>query len=542
MRKVGRLPSGAVDPDCDVVQAIRAAVEEIEGCRSTAGQEQGVVELLPVIAQARWAELFVPLAWPQQQVPFEFELKPWAPYHVEAWAWWAGIEQLVTPPAGVFCWFRNAGKSSWLQLMFAVSALVRLRGYGWWVGAKEAAQVDKVATVGALLSTPRVVAAFPTETAAFVDPMSGVARDVRQGRVATATFALDAVGMDQALRGALRYSIRPGLIALDDIEEIDETSYMRGRKQTTVTKKIIPAGSKDVAMMWVQNRISDDTLMAKMLDGELDWFRDKTVSGPWPQIDGLEWELVDTGDGVPLYEIVGGVPTWPEGAGIEVSTREMNNEGIGAFLTEKQHEGDTQEGDRFPRDVWRRADSPPAPPLRCVRGWDVAGSSDKDADFTAGVLIGVDGKGRFWVLDVVRGRLEPDERDELMVLTAEGDQELGFGRVKQLVEKQPGAAGKEWNDRFSREVFVGLPHEMVAPLGSKTWRADTWSKQVRSGRAVLVGGEWVKGFVREHALFPDLGKNDDQVDAASYAVNELARGVRRAGRRGSAGTAAGRSI
>ena len=536
MRKVRRLPSGAVDPDCDVVQAIRVAVEEIEGCRSTAGQEQGVVELLPVIAQARWAELFVPLAWP------DIPLAGWAPFHVEAWAWWAAIEQGVKPPAAINCWFRGAGKSSLTSYMLALSALTGLRPFAWWVGAVEKAQVDKVASVGRLLTTERVRAAFPKETEPFVDPATGVKRDTRLGRFATATFALDAVGMDQALRGALRYDDRPGIIVFDDVETVNLTSYMRDRIEEQLTKSLIPAGSVDAAVMWVQNRISDDTLMAKMLDGEATWLRRRVVSGPWPQVRDMEWELVSVDGELPMFDITGGVFTWPEGAGYAESVAQLNDEGLPAFLTEKQHESDSREGARFPRGEWRRADTPPAPPLRCVRGWDVAGSSDKDADFTVGVLVGVDGKGRFWVLDVVRAQLEPGDVDELIRLTAEGDQERGFGRVKQLVEKQPGAAGKVWNERFTGEVLLGLPHELVPPLGAKEWRASEWSKQVTSGRAVLVEGEWVKGFVSEHALFPDWGRHDDQVDAASYAVNELARGVRRGGRRGSAGTAAGRSI
>lgn len=531
MATVARLADGRVDPDCPVVDVCLDAFHDVAS-RSGQALEDGIVELLPVLLEARWPELFVPLAW-GEDVP----LAPFAPFHVEAWAWWARIGD-VSPPALVACWPRGAGKSTTISYMLALTCLAGLRDYCLWVGAREKAITDKVAGVGALLAAPRVRRAFPEQTALYHDPMTGAKQDWRQGRVATGSgFAVDAVGMDQALRGALRLSSRPGFVILDDIETGQQTAYMRAKVGEQVTRAIIPTQSDDAALAWVQNRLHDDSLMAGMLEGRLDWFRRRTVSGPWPQIRDLEVELEDTPDG-PQYSIVGGEATWA-GADLEVSEKQINDEGLLAFLAEKQHQSGAVEGSLFPREFWGHADAAPPPGLRVCRAWDLAGTAGR-GDFTAGVLLGVDPQGAWWVLDVARGQWDTDRVEDMVLALADQDR-AEFGRCPVIIEDQPGAAGKAWGRRWVRHILVGHVVELVAPQGSKVWRADALSSSQRKGLVSLVGGAWVDAFVGECALFgTDFARHDDQVDAVALAFNHLAgRGRRVVGR---VASAAGRQI
>jgi predicted phage terminase large subunit-like protein len=533
--RVRRRPDGYPEPDCPVFAACEAVLEALVPLDART-QEALIPGILQDFAKARFWEGFIPLAWPH------LALAPFAPFHREAWRWWSAIEEGMAPPALVACWPRGGGKSSTAAMMLALTCLTGLRPYCLWIGAREKAITDKVSGVGALLAAPRVREAFPEQTSPYHDPMTGVKVDWRQGRVATASgFALDAVGMDQALRGALRLQTRPGLLLLDDIEQTTNTPYIRSRIADQVTRAIIPAQSDDAALAWVQNRLHDASLMAAMLDGKLDWFRRRIVSGPWPQIEGLEVELEETELG-PQYVIVAGTPTW-EGADLAVSEKQINDEGLLSFNAEKQHRAGAAEGDLFLRTMWRRADAYPAG-LKVCRAWDLAGSTAASADYTVGVLLGLAADGRVWVLDVARGQWATDEVEERVADLAESDR-TEFGRYTVVIEDQPGAAGKMWARRWVRHVLAGFSVELVPPQGSKVWRADALSSTQRKGLCTLVEGPWVQPWVSEFALFQykdgkAVHRHDDQVDAASLGFNYLT-GKGRKSRAGVA-QAAGRLI
>lgn len=159
----------------------------------------------------------------------------------------------------------------------------------------------------------------------------------------------------------------------------------------------------------------------------------------------------------------------------------------------------------------------PAAPagLRCVRAWDM-GATAGGGDCTAGVLMGTDGEGRFWVLDVVRGQWSTDERDAMIRLTAATD---GTG-VRIRGPQDPGAAGVDAAKAFTR-MLSGYSVATERVSGAKETRADPFSSQVNAGNVSLVAAPWNKPFIEELRGFP-MGTHDDQVDAGSDAFNDLA--------------------
>jgi predicted phage terminase large subunit-like protein len=56
--------------------------------------------------------------------------------------------------------------------------------------------------------------------------------------------------------------------------------------------------------------------------------------------------------------------------------------------------------------------------------------------------------------------------------------------------------------------------------GDKATRASGLAAQINAGNVRLVRGAWNSDFLEELRQFPQ-GKNDDQVDAAADAFNEL---------------------
>jgi predicted phage terminase large subunit-like protein len=155
------------------------------------------------------------------------------------------------------------------------------------------------------------------------------------------------------------------------------------------------------------------------------------------------------------------------------------------------------------------------PMVERVRRWDVASSNGK-GDYTVGALVGKDAGGRFYVLDVVRGQLGTDDRNNVMVQTAQQD---GTG-VRIVVPQDPGSAGKDQSLAFTR-LLSGYNVKAVRETGSKETRADGFASQVNAGNVAVVRANWNNAWAEEHRQFP-MGAHDDQVDATAGAFNELA--------------------
>ena len=155
---------------------------------------------------------------------------------------------------------------------------------------------------------------------------------------------------------------------------------------------------------------------------------------------------------------------------------------------------------------------------REVRSWDKAGTQDGGA-FTAGVKIGIDDQGRYWVLDVRRSQLGALRREQMIKQTAE----LDGPRVKIYIEQEPGSGGKESAEATVR-MLAGYRAYADRVTGDKVTRAEPFAAQVESGNIFLAKSEWNKDFIDECAMFP-VGKYKDQVDAAAGAFVKLT-GVR----------------
>lgn len=156
----------------------------------------------------------------------------------------------------------------------------------------------------------------------------------------------------------------------------------------------------------------------------------------------------------------------------------------------------------------------PARIEKAVRYWDKAGT-DGGGCYTAGVKVGKDADGKFWVLDVVRGQWGAAERERMIRQAAEVD---GVA-VKVWVEQEPGSGGKESAEATIRNL-AGFAAFADRVTGAKETRAEPFAAQVASGNVVLARGAWNRAFIDECAMFP-VGKFKDQVDAASGAFVKL---------------------
>lgn len=155
--------------------------------------------------------------------------------------------------------------------------------------------------------------------------------------------------------------------------------------------------------------------------------------------------------------------------------------------------------------------------IKRVRAWDFAATKD-GGDYTAGVLMGEGSDGRYYILDVVRGQYSSLEVESVLKATASRD---GYD-VNVHLPQDPGAAGKAQAQR-QVGLLAGFAAKSERMTGDKVTRAAAFAAQVEAGNIVLLRGSWNDDFISELGDFP-LGKNDDQVDAAADAFNDLARG------------------
>lgn len=157
-----------------------------------------------------------------------------------------------------------------------------------------------------------------------------------------------------------------------------------------------------------------------------------------------------------------------------------------------------------------------------VRAWDLAASSSDSADFTAGVLMAKDENGGFHILDVVRGRWSPANRDRIIRETAERD----GNETLIIFEEEGGSSGKSQTLALT-QLLAGFRSRAVRASGDKATRAAPFASQVENGNVSILRGLWNSEFLSELEGFPDpLALHDDQVDAASYAFSGILEGNR----------------
>jgi predicted phage terminase large subunit-like protein len=204
-------------------------------------------------------------------------------------------------------------------------------------------------------------------------------------------------------------------------------------------------------------------------------------------------------------------------------TLEQKKRSLGEFAYASQYEqAPTPRGGNMFKVDRIRIDTPPASMVRKVRYWDKANSHEKGC-YTVGVLMGIDKKDRYWILDVVRGQWEAAARENIIKTTAQAD-----GRdVHVALEQEPGGAGKESANSTVKNLagFVVFKH---LPTGSKEVRADTFATQVNAENVLLAEGLWNDEYIKELRFFPN-STYKDQVDASSGAFSIIVGKPRRKG-------------
>lgn len=180
----------------------------------------------------------------------------------------------------------------------------------------------------------------------------------------------------------------------------------------------------------------------------------------------------------------------------------------------------------FKRGWFEVIDRDKVPPLmKTCRGWDLAATEedkdkkDKELGATAGVLIGRDVHGVFYILDVQYERISPGAVENLIRRIATQDGIRCMVRLPQ----DPGQAGKAQVAHFAK-LLIGYAFKTRVMSGDKVTRAGPFSSMCEYGRVKVVKGAWNDNFFNHLEEFPPGVGSPDIVDAAVEAFHQLTTG------------------
>lgn len=346
---------------------------------------------------------------------------PFATRHADLWEWVWAIEAGKRPPPYVAVWPRGGAKSTTAEMACVAIGARNVRPYALYVCETQEQADDHVQNIGSLLESSEVAAYYPDLASRLVNKF-GNSKGWRRNRLRTAAgFTIDALGLDTAARGIKLEENRPGLMIFDDIDNELDKPAATAKKIKILTKRIIPAGSNDLAILAVQNLVHEHSIFSRLVDGRADFMADRIVSGPYPAIENLEYEQQGG-----RYVITRGTATW-EGQSVERCQEMVDDMGISAFLSESQHEVEPPAGGVFSHLVYKRCSWDEIPDLvRTVVWVDPAVTDTDQSDSHAIQADGIDAKGNIYRLYSWEGRTTPQDSMERAISKA---MELGADSV-----------------------------------------------------------------------------------------------------------------
>lgn len=268
---------------------------------------------------------------------------PNAPRHERFWQWIEALQPDERPRPRVEVWPRGGGKSTTIELGCARlgSEPAPRRHYVLYV-CKTQSQADKhVQSIAGMLELCGVGRAMNEY---------GSSKGWRHSEIRTNTgFNVTAFGLDSGMRGVKLDQYRPDVIIFDDVDDRLDSADTVAKKIEVITTTILPSGSNDCAVIFVQNKIAKDSIVSQLCDGRADFLHDRLPATVEPAIEHLAYDRVIQEDGTPRYVITGGTATWA-GQNLTTCEQQINAWGLGAFLREAQHEVDEVEGG-----LWERA-------------------------------------------------------------------------------------------------------------------------------------------------------------------------------------------
>ena len=212
------------------------------------------------------------------------------------------------------------------------------------------------------------------------------------------------------------------------------------------------------------------------------------------------------------------MPLWEAREGEVELARARRELGSAAYAAQYQQDPAPPEGALIKAEWWQHYRSRPEVFDEQLQSWDMTFKDTKTSDFVVGQVWGRRG-AQIYLLDQVRGQWDIQRTiDAMLALTA----------------KWPAALRKLVEDRANGPAIISLLHSKVSgivpviPKDSKEARCVFVAPTIEAGDVhvpdprFVSDSEWVEEFLLEFSRFP-RGSHDDQVDAATQALQQLVR-------------------
>lgn len=453
----------------------------------------------------------------------EYVIHPFGPHHEKHWNWVWLLKRGVRPDALLDAWPRGGAKSTSAEMSCVAVGALDKRSYGLYISATQDQADDHVQNVADMLAAPEIERRYPNLAARKVSKY-GTSAGWRRNRLRTQSgFTIDAVGLDKGFRGLKLEQRRPDFMVLDDVDSEADSQHTTEKKVMAITRKALPAGARDLAVLVSQNLIIPDGVVSQLVDGRAKFLAGRITNGPIPAIYDLEYQELADG----LIELTG-VPSW-QGQDLDACRELANDIGIDAFLAECQHRMDVFGRAPFLRKWWdgkNRYDPTDVRLSRLAYGrffaFDTANKAKEENAFTVGVIGEITRDYRLLIRDVIRDRKEFDELPEWVIRSLKrhaADLKLKGGWVEDA------ASGVQLLQVLGRTGPAWLRNVLwpSTPRGAKEERwaaASLWC----SRDCVLLphpdeSVPWLGEL--EEELFSLNPKFKDQRDGLSMLINEL---------------------
>lgn len=325
-------------------------------------------------------------------------------------------------------------------------------------------------------------------------------RSVTDWGIRGARGGMISAGIDGAITGE-----GADLLIIDDpIKNRKEAESETYRKriweewQDTLLSRLHPGA----AVVIIMTRWHENDLVGQILHEDID----------------KEWTLVNLPAIAEKDDILArplGAPLWPD-HGFDEKWAEKTKKSVGSRTWESLFQGrpTVADGSIFLREWWRYYNSLPPVFDEIVLSWDMAFKDHDDSDFVVGQAWGKIRADRY-LLDQVRGRMNFPKT--LRAVVEFKNKWPSAQRI--LIEDK--ANGPAVISTLQRDIQGVIP---VEPEGGKIVRAHAVTGQIESGNVFLPSkaiAPWIDDFINEMTAFPN-GANDDQVDAATQALTNLA--------------------
>lgn len=282
--------------------------------------------------------------WLKSLFPNMYKL-PFSPHHLDFFTY---IDRITTakPPAYFLILGRGEGKDACAQGAVCYLGANERRKFALYICATQDLANKNVQTLAGMIEGSRLLS---QEYPIFTDRQLTKYGHVKGWRVdmlrCANGFSVVALGLDASSRGLRLDEFRPDLMVFTDIDSDTDSPETIKKKITTLTRSILPAGSDNTVVMFLQNEIRDDGIIGQIVNNKADFLHNRIVTGPIPAIEGLQTNKLTLENGSYYYEIIGGTPTWPDKP-LEQYENLLNEIGPIPFRIECQHEvGLTEGGD-----------------------------------------------------------------------------------------------------------------------------------------------------------------------------------------------------